>query len=404
MRRILVLGGGTAGTLAANLMARELGPEIKQGEVEITLLAKDGKHLFQPNFLYIAFKGMKPEKIERSEKKLLHKNVRYFTDSVAKVDFKKREVLTENKSTYSYDDLIIAVGANIARGELPGFDEANLDFHSSQENAWKIWERIQEIKNGKIVVGVSTLPHKCPPSPVEAAFLLEEFIKKKKLKDKVEIHFITPLPRPYPEATISKTVEELFEKRGIIVHPFFNIDHVDPDKKTIYSMEGSELDFEAMFVVPPHKAPQGIIDSKIGDEDGWIPADKHTMLVNDQKNVYAIGDVADLRTSKSGVTAHLEAVVAARNIIADIRNTGEQCKFTGRTHCPMDVGYGKALFVITAYGKPAKDVKPSRRNMLMKKGFARMYWTAVGGSLEWLFDRFFGEDARECFYEEPIET
>ena len=102
MRRILVLGGGTAGTLAANLMARELGPEIKRGEVEITLLDKDGKHLFQPNFLYIAFKGMKPEKIERSEKKLLHKNVRYFTDSVAKVDFKKREVLTENKSIYFF--------------------------------------------------------------------------------------------------------------------------------------------------------------------------------------------------------------------------------------------------------------------------------------------------------------
>ncbi|MFX0077691.1 MAG: NAD(P)/FAD-dependent oxidoreductase [Candidatus Hermodarchaeota archaeon] len=400
MRRILVLGGGTAGTLAANFLARELRSEIKKGKVEITLLDEDGTHLFQPNLLYISFKGMKPEKIERPEKKLLHKRIKFHIDPVAKIDFKKKEVTTKTKKTYLYDVLVIAVGAKIIQDEIPGLDEANMDFHSSPKNAWKIWERIRNIKSGKVVVGVSTFPHKCPPSPVEAAFLLEEFFKKRKLKDKVELHFITPLPRPYPDVTINDTVERLFGKRGITIHPFFNIDRVDSEKKIIYSMEGKALEFEAMFVVPPHKAPQAIIDSKIGDEDGWIPTDKYTMLVNGQKNVYAIGDVADLRTSKSGVTAHLEAAVVARNIIADIRQTGERCKFTGRTHCPMDVGYGKALFVISTYDKAAKDAKPTRRNLLMKKAFAKMYWTAVGGSLEWLFDRYFGEDARECFIEE----
>jgi sulfide:quinone oxidoreductase len=402
MRRILVLGGGTAGTLAANLLARELGAEIKKGDVEITLLDEDGNHLFQPNLLYTSFKGMKPEKIVRPVKKLLHKRINLSIDKVTKINFTNNKVITETNKTYIYDDLIIAVGSKIARDEILGFDEANLDFHSSQENAWKVWERIQEIKKGKVVVGVSAFPHKCPPAPVEAAFLLEEFFKKRKLKDKVEIHFITPISRPYPDPTISNTVEHHFKERGIIIHPFFNIDRVDYEKKTIYSLEGTDLEFEAMFVVPPHKAPQAIIDSKIGDEDGWIPTDKYTLLVNGQKNVYAIGDVADLRTSKSGVTAHLEAAVVARNIIADIRQTGERCKFTGRTHCPMDVGYGKALFVISTYDKGAKDAKPTRRNMLMKKAFAQMYWTAVGGSLEWLFDRYFGEDARECFIEEPI--
>lgn len=404
MRRILVLGGGTAGTLAANLMARELGKEIKNGKVEITLLDADGKHIFQPNFLYIAFKGMNPEKIERPENKLLHKRINFHVDPVAKIDFKNKVVSSVNNNTYQYDDLIITLGASVAKGEIPGFDEANLDFHSTQENAWAIWERLNEVKSGKIVVGVSTLPHKCPPSPVEAAFLVERFLKKKKLKDKVEVHFVTPLPRPYPDATISSTVEKIFEERGIVIHPFFNIDRVDSKKKIIYSMEGSELDFETMFVVPPHKAPQAIIDSNIGDEDGWIPADRHTMLVDGQENVYALGDVADLPTSKSGVTAHLEAVVVAKNIIADVKQTGEQCHFTGRTHCPMDVAYGKALFIITAYGQSAKDVKPSRFNMMMKKGFGQMYWRATSGSMEWLFDRFFGEDARDCFYQEPIES
>ncbi|MFW9831002.1 MAG: FAD-dependent oxidoreductase, partial [Candidatus Thorarchaeota archaeon] len=241
MRRILVLGGGTAGTLTANLIARELGNEIKKGEVEITLLDADGKHLFQPNFLYIAFKGMNPKKIERQEHNLLHKLVNFHIDPVAKIDIKTNTVTTTKNNSYHYTDLIIATGATIVHDEIPGFDEANLDFHSTPENAWKIWERIQKIQKGKIVVGISTLPHKCPPSPVEAAFLVEQFLKKRKLKDKVEVHFITPLPRPYPDAIISKTVKQQFEDRGIIIHPFFNIDRVDPKKKIIYSMEGAEL-------------------------------------------------------------------------------------------------------------------------------------------------------------------
>ena len=130
MRRILVLGGGTAGTLAANLIARELGAEIKKGDVEITLLDEDGIHIFQPNLLYTSFKGMKPEKIVRPVKKLLHNRINFSIDKVTKIDFTNNKVLTETNKTYIYDDLIIAVGSKIARDEIPGFDEANLDFHS----------------------------------------------------------------------------------------------------------------------------------------------------------------------------------------------------------------------------------------------------------------------------------
>ncbi|MFX1562038.1 MAG: NAD(P)/FAD-dependent oxidoreductase [Promethearchaeota archaeon] len=404
MKQILVVGGGTSGTLAANLLGKSLKKEIKNEEVKITLIDNDGKHIFQPNYLYIGFKGSKPNSVEKEEAKLLQKRINFVIDPVSKIDLDNRAVRTANGGKYEYDYLVLAMGAEVAPDEIPGFSKANIDFHSTPDTARGIWERINQIKKGKVVVGLSAFPHKCPPSPVEAAFLAEEFFKKKKLKDQVEIHFVTPLQRPYPEPTISKTVEKLFDERGIQLHPFFNIDSVNPEKQVIYSMEGSELKYDSMFVVPYHKAPQVSIDSELGDEDGWIPADKYTMLVNGRDDVYAIGDVADLRTAKSGVTAHLEGVVTARNITSNIKGTGETCRFTGRTHCPMDVGYGKALFVITTYDKPAKDVKPSRKNLLLKKSFAKMYWTAVKGSLEWLFDRYFGEDARDCFYGEYEPT
>ncbi len=382
--------------MTANILAKSLGREIKDGQVEITLLDKDGLHIFQPNNLYVGFKGMKSEKVVKDESTLLHKRVKFFVDPAVKIDLDERIVTTRKGLTRKYDHLLISTGASVTPDEIPGFAKANLDFHSTPGMAKRIWEKINQIKRGKIVVGVSAIPHKCPPSPVEAALLVEQFLKKKGLKDKVEIHFVTPLPRPYPSETINDVVSKLFEDRGIITHPFFNVDSVDPQKQVVYSMEGTEISYDGLFLVPYHKAPQAIIDSGIGDSDGWIPTDKHTLLVKGRDDAYALGDVADLPTSKSGVTAHLEAVVTAKNVVADITGTGEKCRFTGRTHCPMDVAYGKALFVITTYEKPTRKVKPTRINLMMKKMFSMMYWTTLKGSLEFIFDRFFGEDARDC--------
>jgi sulfide:quinone oxidoreductase len=396
MRRVLILGGGTAGTISANLIAKKLGREIKRGEVGITVLDADGQHIYQPNYIYVSFKGMNPEKVVKEERSLLHKRVKFAVDPATKIDLEERSVTTGKGRTLEYDHLLIATGARVTPDEIPGFREANLDFYSTPEMAWKVWEKLNQIKEGKIVVGISAVPYKCPPAPVEAAFLVEQFLRKKGLKDKVEVHFVTPLPRPYPSEPINDVVAKLFAERGITVHPFFNVDSVDPQNRVVYSMEGAEIKYDALFMVPYHKAPQAMIDSGIGDADGWIPSDKHTLLVKGRDDAYALGDVADLPTSKSGATAHLEAVVTAKNIIAEIKGNSERCRFTGRTHCPIDVGYRKGLFVITTYEKPTKKVKPNRFSLLLKNIFGRMYWRVLSGSLEFIFDRYYGEDARHC--------
>ncbi|MGQ4914789.1 MAG: hypothetical protein ACP6IU_08555 [Candidatus Asgardarchaeia archaeon] len=163
-------------------------------------------------------------------------------------------------------------------------------------------------------------------------------------------------------------------------------------------MEGNELDFDYTFLVPPHRGVDAVASSDIANSDGWVPVDKYFLNHNVYKEVYSIGDAADLPTAKTGVTAHLEALVASKNIANEIFGIGGKykCMFTGRTNCPFEVGFGKATFVQTTYDKPAKKLKPTRLRYLMKKMFIKAFWMSLKGTLDFIFEIYFGEDMERC--------
>jgi len=143
-------------------------------------------------------------------------------------------------------------------------------------------------------------------------------------------------------------------------------------------------------MVPPHRGADVIVKSGIGDKDGWIPTDKSTLRVKGQENVYAIGDATDIPVSKTGVTAHLESMVAAGNIISSLKGEGALHKYTGRINCPFEMGGGKASFVIGTYDTPVREVQPSRMKYAMKRGLAHIYWRTLSGNWDWLLNLYFG--------------
>jgi sulfide:quinone oxidoreductase len=186
-------------------------------------------------------------------------------------------------------------------------------------------------------------------------------------------------------------VEPRFEKRGIEVVTFFNLESVDPAKREIYSLEGESLSYDLLIMVPPHRGADVVIKSKIGDADGWIPTDKNTMKIQGHDNAYAIGDATNIPVSKTGVTAHLQAIVAANNIVSAVHNQRELYKYNGRINCPFEMGAGKAAFVVGSYDMPVKQIEPSRLKYLMKKAFARFYWRTLSGNWDWIFNTYFGK-------------
>ena len=388
---IVLVGGGSGGTLSANLLAKQLRAEIQTGKVQVHLVLGSQQHIFQPGYLHVAFAGQDPTEIVREERSLVNGNVRLVEEPAERIDLKSQVVTLASGKALHYDYVIVATGSIPNPEAIPGFSEAALNFHTSPEESRRIWNVIQQFDGGHVVIGIAGVPHKCPPSPNEAAFLIDDYFRKRGIRDKVKLTFLTPYPRPYPAEPMSRVVEPLFKGRGIEVVTFFNVESVDPTKKEMYSLEGETQSYDLLIMVPPHRGADVIVKSGIGDADGWIPADKNTMRITGYENAYAIGDATNIPISKTGVTAHLEAITASDNIVSAIRHRRELYKYNGRINCPFEMGSGKAAFVIGSYDMPVKEIQPSRIRYVMKKAFARFYWRTLSGSLDWLFGLYFGK-------------
>lgn len=391
MKRVAVVGGGTGGTLLANLLASKLRREIDSGKIVVTLFSDSPHHVFQPANLEIAFHGAQPEKYIRKENTLLSRRVQFINEGVEKINTADRHILTSSGNELDYEYLVIATGSVADPSLTPGLAEASVNFHTSPWDAAKVWQALSKFERGKVVLVIAGVPHKCPPAPTEAMFLLDEYFRKRGIRERVDLTFLTPYPHAYPAKTIAEIVQPMLEERGVNIVPFFNIDQVDVAGKKVVSLEGEEVPYDLLIAVPPHRGSRVATVSEIGDKDGWIPADKHYMTVNGYDDVYAIGDATNIPVSKSGVVAHIQAGIVAHNIASSITGTDGKQKYNGRINCPLEVGGGKALFVSGTYTRPPKHMKPTRIRYLMKKSFASLYWLMLKGSLEPIFNIYFRE-------------
>ena len=348
-------------------------------------------NFFEPANLDVAFKGKDPAIVMRSESSLLRKEVRFKPTRASRIDLQSQSVALEDSTQLEYDYLVIATGSVATPGAMPGLRDGSLNFHTSPYAAAKIWDALGKLRRGKVVVAITSVPYKCPPSPNEAAFMIDEYYGKRGLRGDIEIKFLTPYPRAYPAENVSEVVQSLFDARGIGMVPFFSADHVDPSSKKIYSMEGDAVDYHLLIAVPPHTGAEVIKASGIGDKEGWIPADKRTMVMKDHPNVYVLGDASDIPISKSGVVAHLQSKVVAHNIVSEVEGGPELLEYNGRINCPMETGGRKALFISGTYETPPGRQDPTLAKYLMKKGFAWMYWSVLKERYERVFDIYFGK-------------
>ncbi len=391
---IVVVGGGSGGTLSANLLAKQLSSAIHSGKARVHLVSGSKLHIFQPGYLHVAFTGQDPKELLRDEDDLVNRDIHLIGEDADRIDLKTQAVTLKSGQQLHYDYIIIATGSVANPKAIPGLSEAALNFHTSPEESRRIWDALQRFDGGHVVVGIAGVPHKCPPSPNEAAFLLDDYLRKRGIREKAKITFVTPYPRPYPAEPMSRVVEPRFQKRGIEVVTFFNVESVDPAKREINSLEGESLSYDLLLMVPPHRGADVIIRSGIGDADGWIPTDKNTMRITGHENAYAVGDATNIPISKTGVTAHLESVAATNNILSSIQRKGELHKYNGRIHCPFEMGSHTASFVIGSYDMPVKEVQPTRLRYMMKKGFAMFYWQTLSGNWDWIFAMYFGRTRR----------
>ncbi len=395
-QQILIVGGGVGGTIAANLLARHLEPQ----EARVTLIERTGKHAYMPGWLYLPFNHdtLESEHILRDEHHLLNRRVHHLRGTVTHIDTQKREVRVQHSSdldeiggtggaieaTYSYDYLVLATGARLAPEDLSGLGEANgrSGWHHfySAEAALRLREALQGFTGGRIVVTVGGIPYRCPPAPLEFTFLLDEWLTRHHLRGQTEIQYLFPLPRVFPIESVAEAVTPLLEERNIGYTVFFNAETVDTEKRIISSLEGEEVSYDLLVLVPPHRGARVIEESGLGDEQGWIPTDRTTLEVKGQHQVYALGDATDLPVSKSGSAAHFEAKVVAARILAAVRGEEpkpEEATYDGEVMCFLETGYSRATQLVFNYEHPPHPPRPGRYYHLEKQLFNRAYWHLV---------------------------
>ena len=376
--RVLIIGGGSGGTILAN----SLDPR----SFDVTLVTASTDHLFQPALLYVAFTGAGTD-IVRDERRLLKRHVRLVQDRVTAVDLGSRTVLGTGANRYDYDELVLATGIGTDPGQIPGLDQVGArfgDYHSSISQAEKLWRSLAAFRGGTVALGQSTPICKCPPSPLEGILLADRLLRRRGVRERSRLVFFTPYPRAYPAEAVNRIVEPLLAERDIEVLTFFDVDRIDPETRTIHSIEGEALEADLPIVIPPFVGADILYQpAEVLDPSRFLITDRDTLRVRGAEHVFAIGDATNLPTSKSGVGAHLEAKVVARAL------AGHPAVFSGRTHCPFDLGDGRGTFVTSTFDVPAVRTPPSRVKHLMKMTFARLYWLSLRGVLDPVFDVYF---------------
>ena len=368
--RVVVLGGGVGGTLVANLLSKQL-----KRDATVTVVDGTGMHLYQPGFLYVALDQANALWLTRDERTLLRKDVELVVDKATKVDPVAQTVTLSSGDTLSYDYLVVSTGSRLDREAVPGYGDTH-DFYS-MEGALRLREELRRFKGGRIRLGVAGIPYKCPPAPVEFVLMLDEYLRKKGVREKSEITLLSPLNRAFTIESASKLVQPLFERRGIELRTFFNVEAVDPVGRNVTSIEGESVDYDLLVLVPPHRGSAVIDASGLGDPSGWIPTDRNTLQHEKQPHIFAIGDATNLPISKSGSTAHFEAPVVASRIASLVHGSAPKEAYGGRVMCFLETGGGKATSLRFDYAHPPTPPQPSRLWHWAKWAFNRAYWVTV---------------------------
>jgi len=372
MKKVVVLGGGVGGTIVANLLAKRLRPD----EAEITLVDKTGKHVYQPGFVYVAFENLAPRKLVRDERRLLRKRVRLVRGEAVRIDTEARKVHLADGTALEYDRLVLALGARLTPEELPGFKEAAQHFYSL-DAASRLRTALESFRGGKVVVTVASVPYKCPPAPSEAACQLDYYFTRRGIRDKVDIHFLSPLSRVFPLEPVNPVVEQIFAKHDIRSTIFFNVESIDTEKRIVNSIEGESVPYDLLIMVPPHRGAKVVEDSGLGDRGGWLPTDKYTLRSKAHPDIFGLGDCTDVPVSKSGAAAHFEAKVVAKSIVADLRGQPAPLKYDGRVTCYCDAGYHKGISMSFDYEHPPVPPPLGLKDWLGKQILNRAYWFLI---------------------------
>lgn len=378
-RTVAVLGAGPGGISAAIELRQRL-------PVEHRVILIDRKRIFSEcgsNLDIMMGEGKEAGSADLTV--LSRKGIEFLPEEVTRIDPVAHRVEVNTRSIQA-DYLVVALGAELAPHEIPGFDEATYDFYD-RKGAVRLQERLPLFESGRIAILISRTPFKCPAAPYEAAFLLDAYFRRNGRRDQVGIEIYTPEWQPMPVAgeQVGDAIRAMLETRGIGYHPDSIILKIDPkNRRLLFEVEEAPYDF--LIGVPPHVAPTVVREAGLTDSTGWVPVNPGTLATR-YPGTFALGDLAAIRLHHgmflpmAAVFAVQEALVVATNIANEILGEPERVEHPGDGFCYIDVGEGLAVMGSgNFYRSPRPQITltaPSAEYKAAKEAFANVLLESI---------------------------
>ena len=390
MRDLVILGAGTAGTMAAN----KLRPRLKPSRWRITVVDQDDEHVYQPGLLLLPFGLYEPADLVRPRHHYLPDGVRIVRSEIERVDADQNVVTLRDGRELGYDYLVIATGVSTRPDQTPGmlgpeWRRSIFDFYTL-DGAIALREKLADWDGGRLVVQIVEMPIKCPVAPLEFAFLADAFFTEHGIRNRLDITYVTPLDAAFTKPVAARHLGGLLAERKIALETDYVVDRIDIDPTTLVSMDEREVPFDLLVTVPLNMGADYIARSGLGDELNYVPVDRHTLLSKAYPNIFALGDANNIPASKAGSVAHFSVELFVDNFIDYINDRPMTRSFDGHANCFVETGNGKGLLIDFNYDTeplpgrypvpvigPFSLLEESHLNHWGKLGFRWAYWNLL---------------------------
>ena len=345
MKKLVILGAGTAGTMMLNKLYKVLDRE----EWELTIVDQYKTHYYQPGFLFIPFGIYKKDDVIKPKANFFPPGTNVIFSPIDKIVAEENKVLLEGGKVLNYDYLIVATGTETRPSETEGLKDKLwykdiFDFYTI-EGALELHKRFKDWEGGDLVMCIPELPYKCPVAPLEFVFLADDYFTKKGIRDKVNIKYVTLMSGAFTKPVPPKMLGEILAEKNIEVIPDFYLSSVDNEEKKLISYDEREIPFDILTIVPVNMGSDMVERSGLGDDMNYIPTNKHTLQSDAFENIFVIGDAANIPTSKAGSVAHFAAEILTENILSAMEGRPLDAKFDGHANCYIETGQGKGALI-----------------------------------------------------------
>lgn len=406
---VLIIGGGTGGIMTAAQLRRK----DKKLHVAIIDPAKD--HWYQPAWTLVAADAFNMKDTRRDEKSLIPTGVDLIVEHAASFEPEQNTVRTSEGKAYTYGHLVVCPGIKLDIDALPGLREALATDKvcSNYVDPEKTKRVMTAFQGGTAVFTQPSTPIKCGGAPQKAAYLADEFFRRKGVRHLTKLVFATPGSVIFGVEPFRFALEDVVRKKEIILKTFYNPVRIDPVKQEIHfkwSKPGDNLcviteehglkekvegegtivmHYDMLHLAPPQSAPDFVKNSSLayaeGPNKGWLEVDINTLQHKRFPNIFGLGDAAALPTAKTGAAIRKQAPVVVANILQRIKDGAlANERYEGYSSCPLVTGYGKMLLAEFKYDN-VRDSDPVLSKLFDTSKPLWSMWVLKKYMLPWMY-------------------